>query len=95
MLRTILEQFVNYPDVDTLAPDEHLATTTPAGAVDIRNDFAKQNKRHYECIVLGGGQSGLSTGGRLKALNVDYLVVEKQQDVGDSWKSRYDVARRR
>ncbi|KAJ5174146.1 uncharacterized protein N7482_000023 [Penicillium canariense] len=45
---------------------------------------------HFDCVIVGGGQAGLSTGGRLKALGVSYVILEKQAEVGDSWKSRYD-----
>jgi cation diffusion facilitator CzcD-associated flavoprotein CzcO len=44
--------------------------------------------------VVGGGQAGLGIGGRLQALNVSYLVVDKFGTVGDSWDSRYDSTKR-
>ncbi|KAK7906304.1 hypothetical protein LTR67_001030 [Exophiala xenobiotica] len=47
----------------------------------------------YECVVVGGGQAGLSAGGRLKALGVSYVIIEKHPNVGDSWKTRYDSMR--
>ena len=49
----------------------------------------------YDCVVVGGGQAGLSAGGRLKALGVSYVIIEKHPDVGDSWKTRYDSMRRK
>jgi hypothetical protein len=45
---------------------------------------------HFDCVVVGGGQAGLSTGGRLKALGVSYVILEKHARVGDSWGTRYD-----
>ena len=47
----------------------------------------------FECIVVGGGQAGLGSGGRLKALGISYVVLEKNAEVGDSWASRYDLTR--
>ncbi|KIW95797.1 uncharacterized protein Z519_02861 [Cladophialophora bantiana CBS 173.52] len=47
----------------------------------------------FQCIIIGGGQAGLSVGGRLKALGVSYVVVDKYEQVGDSWAKRYDSTR--
>ena len=47
----------------------------------------------FECVVVGGGQAGLGTGGRLKALGVSYVILEKNIEVGDSWATRYDSTR--
>jgi hypothetical protein len=48
----------------------------------------------YYAVVVGGGQSGLSTGGRLAALKVPYIILEKNKNVGDAWFLRYKSARR-
>ena len=40
-------------------------------------------------IIIGGGQSGLDLGARLKFLDVPTLVVEKNPRVGDQWRNRY------
>lgn len=40
-------------------------------------------------LVVGAGQSGLSTAAALKAVGVDALVVDKWDRVGDTWRSRY------
>ena len=37
----------------------------------------------YGAIVVGGGQARLSTAGRLGALEVSYLLIEKTAHVGD------------
>jgi len=46
--------------------------------------------RDPEVLVLGAGHSGLSIAARLKALDIDTLVVEKNPRVGDNWRLRYD-----
>ncbi|PVH73674.1 FAD/NAD(P)-binding domain-containing protein [Cadophora sp. DSE1049] len=53
------------------------------------NNYSNSPK-HYGCVIIGGGQAGLSTGGRLKALGVSYVVLEKHDEIGDNWKTRYD-----
>lgn len=85
ILRTILEHFIGYPNPDGLQPQ-------PLSSIE-REAGLKTTKTHYQCILLGGGQSGLATAGRLKALGVDYLIVEKHANIGDNWKCRYDVAK--
>lgn len=47
-------------------------------------------KRDFECVIIGGGQAGLAVGGRLAALGVTYVILEKFDEVGDNWKTRYD-----
>jgi len=40
-------------------------------------------------LVIGGGQSGLSIAARLKQLDVDTLIIDRTQRVGDCWRKRY------
>ena len=40
-------------------------------------------------LVIGGGQSGLSIAARLKQLNVDTLIVDREKRIGDNWRKRY------
>ncbi|KAF8069230.1 hypothetical protein FPV67DRAFT_1669244 [Lyophyllum atratum] len=42
-------------------------------------------------LIVGGGQSGLEVAARLKALDVQTLVVEKNTRIGDNWRNRYDA----
>ena len=41
-------------------------------------------------LVVGGGQSGLSVAAHLGALGIDALIVEKNERIGDNWRSRYE-----
>lgn len=40
-------------------------------------------------IIIGAGQAGLSTAGRLQALGISYITFEKTPYVGDVWRNRY------
>src|SRR5688572_16712997 len=40
-------------------------------------------------LVVGGGQAGLAIAARLGQLNVDTLVVDKHERIGDNWRKRY------
>ncbi|KIW87265.1 uncharacterized protein Z519_12168 [Cladophialophora bantiana CBS 173.52] len=62
--------------------------------VESINDMAEQQSiHHFQAVIIGGGQAGLSTGGRLRALGVSYVVIEKNEQVGDAWRLRYESAR--
>ncbi|OQV09860.1 hypothetical protein CLAIMM_13940 [Cladophialophora immunda] len=91
MIRTVLDEIADYGNVDALEP----VVAGPNNSIRERvegpdNDHA----RHFDVVVVGGGQAGLGIGGRLQALNVSYLVVDKFGIVGDSWNSRYDSTKR-
>ncbi len=44
----------------------------------------------YDTIVIGAGQAGLAVGYYLKLSNQNFLLLEKGNEVGESWKERYD-----
>jgi cation diffusion facilitator CzcD-associated flavoprotein CzcO len=50
------------------------------------NDYAG---RDPTVLVIGGGQSGLCIAARLKQLNVDTLIVDSMERIGDNWRKRY------
>lgn len=60
----------------------------PESSEEAQNQKAEEN--HFDCIIVGAGQSGLSVAGRLKALGLSYVVLDKYLEVGDNWKMRYD-----
>jgi cation diffusion facilitator CzcD-associated flavoprotein CzcO len=80
--------------------EEQLGSTRPRGNaysrdfrgpnwLDLRkasNDYAE---RDPTVLVIGGGQSGLCIAARLKQLNVDTLIVDREQRIGDNWRKRY------
>ncbi|TQJ58013.1 putative flavoprotein involved in K+ transport [Arthrobacter sp. SLBN-83] len=41
------------------------------------------------CVIIGGGQGGIGLAARLKRLGVPTIIVEKNQNPGDSWRNRY------
>jgi len=57
--------------------------------LDLRKASAEYADRDPTVLVIGGGQSGLSIAARLKQLNVDTLIVDREQRIGDNWRKRY------
>jgi putative flavoprotein involved in K+ transport len=46
--------------------------------------------RQPYCLIVGGGQSGITLAARLKQLKVPTLIIDKNPHVGDAWRKRYD-----
>lgn len=57
--------------------------------LDLRNASKAYADRDPTVLVIGGGQSGLSIAARLKQLNVDTLIVDREKRIGDNWRKRY------
>ena len=57
--------------------------------LDRRNASAAYTDRDPTVLVVGGGHAGLSIAARLRQLNVDTLVVDREERIGDNWRTRY------
>jgi hypothetical protein len=57
--------------------------------LDLRKSVAEYVKRDPVVLVVGGGQAGLSIAARLTQLQVDTLIVDREQRIGDNWRTRY------
>ena len=84
VLCTILENLKGQGNVDKAEPR--------SGPVDAA---VNGRQKSFECVVVGGGQSGLATAGRLGALGVSYVLIDRYRHVGDSWNTRYDSVKRK
>lgn len=45
---------------------------------------------HKEILIIGAGQCGLAAGRFLQKKKKDFLILEKNKQVGDNWRRRYD-----
>jgi putative flavoprotein involved in K+ transport len=57
--------------------------------LDLRQASAEYADRDPAVLVIGGGQSGLCIAARLKQLQVDTLIVDREARIGDNWRKRY------
>lgn len=57
--------------------------------LDLRKASSAYADHDPTVVVIGGGQSGLSIAARLKQLNVDTLIVDREMRIGDNWRKRY------
>lgn len=58
-----------------------------------RADARAFEGRDPEVLIVGAGHAGLALAARLRHLQVDTLVVESKQRVGDTWRGRYRTLR--
>ncbi|PYH88769.1 FAD/NAD(P)-binding domain-containing protein [Aspergillus ellipticus CBS 707.79] len=40
-------------------------------------------------LIIGAGQAGLTIAARLKMLNIDSLIIDQEDRIGDNWRRRY------
>ena len=80
--------------------EEQLGVARPRGSaysrdfrgpnwLDLRKASAEYADRDPTVLVIGGGQSGLCIAARLKQLQVDTLIVDREERIGDNWRKRY------
>lgn len=80
--------------------EEQLGTSRPRGQaysrdfrgpnwLDQRNASRAYADHDPAVLVVGGGQAGLAIAARLKQLNVDTLIVDRETRIGDNWRKRY------
>lgn len=84
MLRTILESFEGFGNPDNPSPIFEAPTT---------NDSSNKLEHDVSVLIIGAGQSGLSLAGRLEALRISYILLEKESEIGYSWTGKYDAVR--
>jgi putative flavoprotein involved in K+ transport len=91
-LLTVLEEIKGH--------EERLGRWRPQGKVysrdfrgpnwlDERTMSAAYTDRDPTVLVVGGGHAGLTAAARLGQLQVDTLIVDRGQRIGDNWRNRY------
>lgn len=81
-LTTILEEVERLPNPDTISEEAKQAKP------QLRTAAAD-----FDCVIVGAGFAGLCLAGRLKAMGISYVIIEKNNNIGDNWTCRYDSAR--
>ena len=105
MIRTILEQLEGCRNVDKLHPEG--SVTQQVNGISVHAETAKPQINastpdgtvqadavtNFDVIIIGAGQAGLGTAGRLQALGVHYVVLDKHAQIGENWLTRYESTR--
>jgi putative flavoprotein involved in K+ transport len=48
---------------------------------------------HFETVIIGGGQAGLSTGYHLARRGLPFVILDANGRIGDAWRKRWDSLR--
>lgn len=63
-------------------------------AVQLRElQTTNPDPEHYDVIVIGGGQAGLSVGYYLARRGLRFVILDAEERVGDVWRKRWDSLR--
>jgi len=82
MISTTLEQPEGFPNVDKLEP---IPRANGFRGVHVNGNAMEDREEMLDCIVVGAGMAGLCMAGRLQALGLSYVVIDKNSRVGDVW----------
>lgn len=61
------------------------------GKWEAEREKARNMDKDPTVLIIGGGHSGLGVAARLKTLDIPALVVEKNERIGDNWRTRYEA----
>lgn len=92
VLMTALTQISGHPEWSKPDTDEDVAASRDFGGenwADKRRRAISYEDRDPDVLIIGAGQAGLSAAARLKALDVDALIIDRNQELGDNWRKRY------
>ena len=51
------------------------------------------SSEHFETVIIGGGQAGLSVGYHLAKHDRPFVIVDANERIGDTWRNRWDSLR--
>jgi hypothetical protein len=88
-LTTMLEEIKGFPSPDSI----ELPSSNNEAVNGNHCNNAHEADTDFDCVIVGAGFAGLCLAGRLKALGVRSVTLERHARVGDNWRNRYDSAR--
>ena len=68
---------------------EHGSTRSQVNWYERREQAVEFSTDDPQVVILGAGQGGLTLAARLNQLGVSNLVIERNEQIGDSWRKRY------
>ncbi|KAF2096611.1 FAD/NAD(P)-binding domain-containing protein [Rhizodiscina lignyota] len=87
LLISMLDQIPGFPSPDIMAARVLPGHNSPPPTPTSMKSFSDVD---YDCVIIGGGMSGLCLAGHLQALKVRYVILDKTSKVGGNWTERYD-----
>lgn len=90
---TVLDEFTSVPEragKKRLTGANHGENVRRKTWLELREEEQDYKDDHQPlCVVVGGGQGGLTIAARMKAFGYNTLIVESNGRVGDNWRKRY------
>ncbi|OAL25339.1 hypothetical protein AYO22_05216 [Fonsecaea multimorphosa] len=80
LITTVLEQLQGRPGPDQLQVDPVTRPEMNGGP----------DGQFLECVIIGAGFAGLCLAGRLKAMGINHVIIERNARIGDNWINRYE-----
>lgn len=87
ILSTMLEQFDGHGNPDIYATQDSKDAQSNNGV------NSHSSEETFDVTIIGAGQSGLCLAGRLAALGVSYVILDRNPRIGDSWTGKYDTVK--
>jgi len=87
-LLTSVQELKGFPEKSLRNRDGELHRSGP-NWLDRRLADQAYEDRDPQVLVIGAGHAGLTVAARLQHLDVDTLVIDRAERVGDNWRSRY------
>jgi putative flavoprotein involved in K+ transport len=56
--------------------------------IEERNRPPAAGSEHFETMIIGGGQAGLSVGYHLAKRGLPFVILDANERIGDSWRKR-------
>ena len=90
---TLLEQGAAFMQLEAsvLQAADSQASSGQASSGDEKRPAPREE--HFDVVVIGAGQSGLSVGYHLARKGMKFVILEARERVGDAWRSRWDSLR--
>jgi putative flavoprotein involved in K+ transport len=76
--------------VDSRDARRSTASYRRSGQQRIKEELVMESTEHTDVLIVGAGQSGLALGYHLKRRGRQVLLVDRNERIGDSWRSRWD-----
>jgi cation diffusion facilitator CzcD-associated flavoprotein CzcO len=54
--------------------------------VEERSSHPAYGSEHFDTVIIGGGQAGLSVGYHLKKQDRPFVILDANERIGDSWR---------
>ncbi|KIW37385.1 uncharacterized protein PV06_10429 [Exophiala oligosperma] len=96
MLVTLLDNFEGHghPDIPLLTDNSvNVSGNSVTNGVESNKDMNTDGQCILHVVVIGAGQCGLSMAGRVGALGLSYVLLEKRPSIGHNWIGRYESVR--